>query len=186
MSTVTGRRAGPYVPGQSRNGDENSRSDTVTGTGPVLFDTGPRAVTCQVCGADIPPDAWTVVFDYLNLTSELRRGRPLCWPCAVGHSCAQWLLPWRRYGARLAGREQDEYMHRCRQCQRMFIGPIQRRYCSYECGEATRAGRRDRTRDRTARPCDVCGDTFTPPRSDGRYCSGACRQRAYRRRGGAS
>jgi hypothetical protein len=30
--------------------------------------------------------------------------------------------------------------------------------------------------------CETCGESFTPTRSDGRYCSGACRQKAYRRR----
>jgi hypothetical protein len=35
---------------------------------------------------------------------------------------------------------------------------------------------------RQERSCAVCGETFTPPRCDGRYCSSACRQRAYRGR----
>jgi hypothetical protein len=30
--------------------------------------------------------------------------------------------------------------------------------------------------------CEACGESFTPTRSDGRYCSSPCRQRAYRRR----
>ena len=30
--------------------------------------------------------------------------------------------------------------------------------------------------------CTVCGSTFTATRSDARYCSGPCRQRAYRQR----
>lgn len=30
--------------------------------------------------------------------------------------------------------------------------------------------------------CDVCGDDFDPPRSDARYCSNRCRQKAYRAR----
>lgn len=30
--------------------------------------------------------------------------------------------------------------------------------------------------------CDGCGKEFTPARSDARYCSGACRTRAYRER----
>jgi hypothetical protein len=30
--------------------------------------------------------------------------------------------------------------------------------------------------------CDQCGEAFTPTRSDARYCSSPCRQRAYRRR----
>lgn len=30
--------------------------------------------------------------------------------------------------------------------------------------------------------CDVCGDEFTPARSDARYCSGRCRTQAHRLR----
>ena len=32
------------------------------------------------------------------------------------------------------------------------------------------------------RACRTCGRTYVPPRADGRYCSPACRQRAYRQR----
>jgi hypothetical protein len=35
-------------------------------------------------------------------------------------------------------------------------------------------------------PCARCGESFTPPRSDARYCSPACRQAAYRERKVAS
>jgi len=45
--------------------------------------------------------------------------------------------------------------------------------------------RERRAAGRTGLRCQTCGDPFTPPRSDGRYCSPACRQKAYRaRRGG--
>jgi hypothetical protein len=30
--------------------------------------------------------------------------------------------------------------------------------------------------------CAVCGTSFQPPRNDARYCSAACRQKAYRQR----
>jgi hypothetical protein len=33
----------------------------------------------------------------------------------------------------------------------------------------------------TSVTCEVCGQTFTPKRSDARICSAACRQRAHRR-----
>jgi predicted nucleic acid-binding Zn ribbon protein len=33
-----------------------------------------------------------------------------------------------------------------------------------------------------SRPCAVCGTEFRPWRGDARYCSNACRQKAYRRR----
>jgi hypothetical protein len=42
--------------------------------------------------------------------------------------------------------------------------------------------RERRRRARADRTCGTCGQTFTPTRSDGRYCSSACRQRAYRGR----
>jgi len=58
-----------------------------------------------------------------------------------------------------------------------------RGYC-YGCAyHAENARQRDLRRDRRAdRACESCGETFTPPRSDGRYCSPACRQRSYRQR----
>ncbi len=33
-----------------------------------------------------------------------------------------------------------------------------------------------------SRPCDACGAEYTPTRSHSRYCSGPCRQKAYRER----
>ena len=33
-----------------------------------------------------------------------------------------------------------------------------------------------------SRCCDVCGKTYTPQRSDSKYCSAACRQKALRLR----
>ncbi len=35
---------------------------------------------------------------------------------------------------------------------------------------------------RADRSCESCGISFTPGRSDGRFCSRACRQKAYRER----
>jgi hypothetical protein len=36
----------------------------------------------------------------------------------------------------------------------------------------------------TVHTCEQCGRRFTGVRSDAVYCSNACRQRAYRQRGG--
>ncbi len=59
------------------------------------------------------------------------------------------------------------------------------------CWPCANDGERQRQRDlrrqaRADRVCAECGGTFTPPRSDGRYCSPACRQRAYRQRQAAA
>jgi hypothetical protein len=51
--------------------------------------------------------------------------------------------------------------------------------CSARCAERARNARR---RKSTPTACASCGETFTPQRSDARYCSPACRQRAYRER----
>lgn len=42
--------------------------------------------------------------------------------------------------------------------------------------------REQRAAARADRHCERCRATFTPARADGRYCSSACRQAAYRRR----
>jgi predicted nucleic acid-binding Zn ribbon protein len=43
-----------------------------------------------------------------------------------------------------------------------------------------------RRRPKEQKRCEVCSDTFTATRSDQKTCSGACRQKAYRRRKKAS
>lgn len=48
------------------------------------------------------------------------------------------------------------------------------KYRAQQARERRLQGRADRT-------C-LCGQTFTPPRSDGLYCSAACRQRSCRQR----
>jgi len=55
------------------------------------------------------------------------------------------------------------------------------RTCSKRCTEIA-AKRRRRHATTSERSCETCGETFAPPRSDGRYCSNACRQKAYRKR----
>jgi hypothetical protein len=60
-------------------------------------------------------------------------------------------------------------------------------YC-YPCArDAENERHRElRRRARTDLRCDPCGEPFTPPRADGRYCSAACRQKAYRARKAAT
>ena len=62
-----------------------------------------------------------------------------------------------------------------------------RRVRAMQTGQAAAMGRY-RARKRGDQPTtrERCGATFTPPRSDARYCSSACRQAAYRERKAAS
>jgi hypothetical protein len=58
-------------------------------------------------------------------------------------------------------------------------------YCCDQCkanGEAGIARERRATARGSTRPCADCGEHFEPTRADVRFCSGACKQRAYRKR----
>ena len=72
----------------------------------------------------------------------------------------------------------------CKGCGREFYTQIKsKKYCLYHlCGNrGYRKELSERAREaRKDRICKVCGKVFTPKRSDGVYCSNACRQKAYR------
>jgi hypothetical protein len=51
--------------------------------------------------------------------------------------------------------------------------------CSQRCRKTLWRRPTRRAKDR---PCNACGIEFTPKRSDARYCTPACKQRAYRER----
>ncbi len=62
--------------------------------------------------------------------------------------------------------------------------PTQSVTCGPECQRLAYNARARQRREwrRTALTCETCGDQFRPKRTDARYCSSACRQKAYRRR----
>lgn len=59
-------------------------------------------------------------------------------------------------------------------------------YCSDQCANKAKADRRKKRRERQRRmlpfECPECGQVFIPNRMDQRYCSVACKQKAYRKR----
>jgi hypothetical protein len=67
----------------------------------------------------------------------------------------------------------------CRSCGRSVFGfPASlRRACCEQCRQRMIRARR---RVPLTCQCDGCGSDFTPTRKDARFCSNACRQRAYR------
>ena len=73
----------------------------------------------------------------------------------------------------------------CKGCGREFYTQIKsKKYCLYHlCGNrGYRKELSERAREaRKDRVCKICSKVFTPTRSDGIYCSNACRQRAYRK-----
>jgi hypothetical protein len=70
------------------------------------------------------------------------------------------------------------------------LGPSRRMaartFCSESCRRRTVAceakAKRQAARGDLTRRCEGCHERFTPQRVDARYCSPACRQRAYRKR----
>jgi hypothetical protein len=87
----------------------------------------------------------------------------------------------------------------CVHCGVAFLGTERARYCSTTCHHRaydashreqrhayTRQWRLQHPRPRQPvplpRPCAQCGEVFTPRISRGRYCSGACRSRAFQQR----
>ena len=74
----------------------------------------------------------------------------------------------------------------CPECKKFFLGYNRSHqiYCSRQCYNTTRArkAREKRAAMRCDRWCQMCSVTFTATRSDQRYCSLACKQKAYRSR----
>jgi hypothetical protein len=132
------------------------------------------AVPCADCRESresIGPDA-------LYVRGPWNRKRLLCEPC-VRSSRPPYPLDWppRRFRV-------------CRRCgrRRYYQSGWPRDFCTDICKRQHERGlleqRRQRWRERVrpSRPYMRCGQPFTAGRSDARYCSSACRQRAYRQR----
>lgn len=83
-------------------------------------------------------------------------------------------------GATTAESAQATRQATCKGCNAPMLTPPswQKDICSSRCEQ-----RAHRARRRTpSRPCAVCKIEFVPKRSDAKFCSGACRQWAYRLR----
>jgi hypothetical protein len=78
----------------------------------------------------------------------------------------------------------------CDQCGRPVFFDVSRRIplhavCGDICRSAVKLAQARARRARRFRPqatCSICGKLFRPIRTDARFCSGTCRQRAYRQR----
>lgn len=78
------------------------------------------------------------------------------------------------------------YIHQCERCAEWFAQEMpNQRFCSAECREVAKAGRRQAKREegydwRVARPCPGCSSVFTPKRSNQVACSPKCADRVRR------
>ena len=82
-----------------------------------------------------------------------------------------------RFWNRETRRHLDKPRHCSDECKAGAEREKRRRYIAERRAEH---GRPSRAKPPESRVCAQCGQTFTPTRSDARYCSGTCRQRAHR------
>lgn len=89
---------------------------------------------------------------------------------------------WRR----LVGRGAEQPPEPCAACAQMVVrgaDPLLKRVtCSHSC--STSLTRKRNGNQGTGQGCAECGDRIDTGRADSRYCSPACRQKAYRQRKG--
>ena len=101
-----------------------------------------------------------------------------------GYQNQETLKAW--YQEKISGKNPNLAVRRiiCKGCGREFYTNIEtKKYCLYGlCGNRgyQKELSQKRLEARQDRVCKVCGKVFTPKRSDGVYCSNACRQKAYR------
>ena len=89
--------------------------------------------------------------------------------CGCGHPACMGIDPFSCYP--------PQY---CLNCGVEYFPPRRQKYCSPRC--RVLHFRNKRCLRKHDKSCDRCGERFTPPRSDARYCSSACRQAEYRER----
>lgn len=122
-----------------------------------------EACWCGRCGENLAPDAavWRTRRDLICTTcwQDSFERRTLMWRM-VGRPCLHCNRPVHKRGW-----PRDVFC--CAQCEARYVG------------EQRRA---QRAAARAGRVCSQCGETFEPPRSDAKYCSATCRQRAHRAR----
>lgn len=167
----------------SRPGRLEARIRRAFGTRPRRWKrVSPTASRCWLCDGDL--GRHNVVY-----RTRVRLGRglyggtswtivPLCRRCRpVGPE------PWQAWSW-------DRGPEPCQTCSRPVLNQVTRRvrrhtFCSDTCEKEYHIQRQAAERRRKAdleKRCPVCEEDFTAGRSDARYCSNACKQRAYRRR----
>jgi hypothetical protein len=126
-----------------------------------------QAVACAACRTDVGPAA-------LYVLGPGDSAQTYCEACATAAP-----PEWARDGRRVKSTV-------CRRCgrKRYYQGSAlwPHAYCTEACRLQARRERSRHPRARLEATCLCCGRGFSTTRADGRYCSPACRQGAYRQR----
>lgn len=163
-------------------------------------------LSCRKCGEQIGPDemVWRVRVVVVNYSR--RYSAVQVWPMCAGCRPEEYSHPLRRrhYSSgwewegdtgRSIGegrRYSFEESEPCEACGRPVVNepemniPGTRKYtaCNWRCRRKVYTKKRKERREakRSDMECGQCGRTFTPDRSDAKWCSDACKMKAYRRR----
>jgi hypothetical protein len=137
------------------------------------------AEVCGKCGRELGAGdpIWRVMLSHRCWTGTSHCLVPVCESCGKSHDQDP------RYG----------FMPRqlCEYCGRVVVNRATPRqwqsehvFCCERCKRRyfTKRAKEQRARARQDLRCEVCGEPFEAARSDAKYCSNACRQRAYRER----
>ncbi len=106
------------------------------------------------------------------------------WNCNWEYENQELLKSW--YEEKISGKSPNLAVRKiiCKGCGREFYTQIAtKKYCYYNlCGNRgyQKELKQRRLEQRRDTVCQTCGKTFTPKRADARFCSNACRQKAYR------
>jgi hypothetical protein len=107
------------------------------------------------------------------------------WSCGVAPFCEACSKPEHKRSLARPCEGCGRPVHHVPSWLRPYAPPPRDALCSHACKgrqqSATARQRRAEARGAT-RVCACCGEHFEPARADARYCSTACRMRAYRRR----
>jgi hypothetical protein len=140
----------------------------------IIHNAQMTCAQCARCGSVLTADA-PVWRDYFKQGRGVFGGTQ--W--TVAPVCERCRSKWREYRDPRPCENCGRNVH-----QQNNLRSHRRTFCCEDCKKVVSiaAARRRRADARGARRCE----TFEPPRADGRFCSSACRQRAYRRRRAAT
>jgi hypothetical protein len=150
---------------------------------------------CADCRKELTPDEplWRVRKNIGRGFVSMHRHMivPVCSACFKATYIPIWSHgePYHVYRVRQYSRTPKE----CEGCGRSVhdpwmraVGKKKRVFCCENCQRKAelRSHRQARANARNGRQCEECGETFEPTRSDAKFCGGACKQKAYRKRYG--
>jgi hypothetical protein len=170
------------VLGDSTLDDEERRSRR------IIREAAKEGRTCAKCGQKLKPGA-PVWRQRIGLGHGFFGG----WRIAVAPICKKCHAKEEKFDREYGLRTRYEDAKPCEGCGRPVHYKMdhiyrQHSFCSEVCqskvlsATATAAARQQRAEARGTRTCENCDKIFTPTRTDVRFCSAACKQRAYRRR----